>query len=123
MTDEGAWAPKLDTISILDLLQEVVEKAREDLGVKVSLGLDVAASEFFANSQYKYDNYSKENKKRSMNRKEQLAFMELLIKRYDLKYVEDPFQQNDFESFKELKKHLGTQMKILIDVRCLNNIL
>lgn len=103
MTDEGAWSPKLDTISILDLLQETIEKVQEELGTKVSLGLDVAASEFFKNSQYKYSNYSKENSKRSMNRKEQVSFMELLIKKYDLKYVEDPFQQNDFESFKELK--------------------
>ncbi|MDP2906864.1 MAG: enolase C-terminal domain-like protein [Nanoarchaeota archaeon] len=103
MTDEGAWSPKLDTISILELLQEVVEKTREELGIRVSLGLDVAASELFTNSQYKYSNYSKENAKRSLNRKEQISFMELLIKKYDLKYVEDPFQQNDFESFKELK--------------------
>jgi enolase len=103
MTDEGAWSPKLDTISILELLQDVVEKTRGELGIRVSLGLDVAASELFTNSQYKYSNYSKENAKRSLNRREQISFMELLIKKYDLKYVEDPFQQNDFESFKELK--------------------
>ncbi len=108
MTDEGAWAPKLDTISILDLIQETVEKVREELGVRISVGLDVAASELFVNSKYKYENYSKENPKKSLTRKEQIAFMELLVKRYKLSYVEDPFQQNDFESFKELKKRTST---------------
>lgn len=107
MTDEGAWAPKLDTISILDIIQEAVEKVQAETGLKVTIGLDVAASEFFTNEKYEYKNYSKENPKRILSREEQIAFMEELAKKYRLSYIEDPFQENDFESFKELKNRVN----------------
>jgi len=108
LTDEGAWAPKLDTISILDLIKETVDKAEKELGFKISIGLDVAASEFFKGKKYNYKNYSKKVPKKSLTATEQIIFMETLIKKYKLGYVEDPFQQNDFESFKELKKRTNT---------------
>lgn len=107
MTDEGAWAPKLDTISILDLIQEAVEKVQAETGLKVTIGLDVAASEFFTNEKYEYKNYSKENPKKILSREEQIAFMEELAKKYNLSYIEDPFQENDLESFKELKNRVN----------------
>lgn len=104
LTDEGAWAPKLDTISILDLIKETVEKAESELGLKIGLGLDVAASEFFSGKKYKYVNYSKKILKKNLTAEEQVKFMEILIKKYKLNYVEDPFQENDFRSFETLKK-------------------
>lgn len=108
LTDEGAWAPALDVVSILDLIQDVVEKVQEETGVKVSIGLDVAASGLFTGKNYEYSKYSKKIPKKSLTREEQLSFMESLVKKYKLCYVEDPFQEDDFESFKELKDKTST---------------
>ena len=108
MTDEGAWSPNLDSITILDLIQETVEKAEKELGLKIGIGLDVAASELFSEKKYQYNNYSKKIPKKDLTRKEQIRFMETLAKKYKLTYIEDPFQENDFESFKELKKRTST---------------
>jgi enolase len=44
--------------------------------------------------------YEREGKKRSPG--EQLDFVLELIRKYHLAYVEDPFQEDDFESFAEL---------------------
>ena len=108
MTDEGAWAPKLDTISILDLIKETVEKVESELGLKIGIGMDVAASEFFSGKVYKYKNYSKKIPKKNLTKEEQIKFMESIVRKYNLVYVEDPFQENDFESFKELKNRTST---------------
>ncbi len=110
MTDEGAWAPKLDTTSILDIVKEVAECVEKETGVRIRLGLDVAASELYANGRYKYSNYSKDVSKKSLSRKEQVSFMESLVKKYGLSYVEDPFYENDFESFKDLKDRTSTMV-------------
>ncbi|MBL7100626.1 MAG: hypothetical protein ISS23_01585 [Nanoarchaeota archaeon] len=107
-TDEGAWSPNLDSSSILDLIQEAVEKTKKELGLKIGLGLDVAASEFFSGKKYNYNNYSKKTQKKNLTKEEQIRFMETLVKKYKLSYIEDPFHENDFESFKELKKRTST---------------
>ncbi len=108
LTDEGAWAPKMDTTSILNLLQKVVKKTEEELGIKIGIGLDVAASEFFDGKRYHYNNYSRDNRKVNLTKKGQIKFMEKIIKEYELVYVEDPFNENDFESFRILKQKTKT---------------
>lgn len=107
ITDESAWAPELDTISILDLIKETTEKIEIELGVKIGIGLDVAASGLYSNKKYKYNKYSKKIPKKNLTKEEQINFMESLIKRYNLNYIEDPFHENDFESFKILKNKIS----------------
>jgi len=108
LTDEGAWAPALDSLNILDIIKNTVEKAEKELNVKIGIGLDVAASEFFSGNKYNYNFYSKKEPKKNLTKEEQVKFMETLTKKYNLCYVEDAFQENDFQSFKELKKRTST---------------
>ncbi len=91
--DEGALVSRLDDLKTLDLISEIAE----DFGARV--GVDFAASELYSRGKY---SYAKMGKKFSEG--EQMDFAIHMIKTYRLAYAEDPFQQNDFESFTALAK-------------------
>jgi len=73
----------------------------------VKIGVDVAASEFYKDRKY---NYKCGNKK--ITRGDQIRFMVSIIEDYNLVYVEDPMQEDDFKGFAEILK--ATKGKCLI---------
>jgi enolase len=99
--DEGAWAPNIKNEDAL----RIVAKACEEISVEMDLEcrpcLDVAASSFWDQKEHVYI-YSMDGIKRDSG--EQLEFMLQLIEDYNLAYVEDPFNEDDYESFAELTK-------------------
>ena len=102
LTDENALAATLDNDSILALLSEVVKKIKADFKIKITIGLDMAASSFWKSSHYEYKNPCL----KKLNKEEQLKYVTELIEKYSLSYVEDPFHEEDFESFSKLLKIL-----------------
>lgn len=103
--DEDAWAVSLNEKEVLEILR------RE----KIPLGVDVAASSF-----YKRKNYNYENPKFKRTKEEQLEYMSNLIKNLNLFYVEDPFEENDFESFAELLKRFPNTLIVGDDLTTTN---
>ena len=99
--DEGAWAPNIKNEEALKIVVKACEEVSEELGIECRAGLDVAASSFWSPKENVYV-YSREGTKRDAG--EQLEFMLRLIEDYKLAYVEDPFHEDDFESFAELTK-------------------
>ena len=99
--DEGAWAPNIENEEALKIVAKACEEVSEDLGIECRACLDVAASSFWNQKENVYV-YSMEGKKRGSG--EQLEFMLHLIEEYNLAYVEDPFDEKDYESFAELTK-------------------
>ncbi len=99
--DEGAWAPNIKNEEALKVVVKSCEEVSEELGIECRAGLDVAASTLW-NQKEKVYNYSMEDIKRDSG--EQLDFMLHLIEDYNLAYVEDPFHEEDYESFAELTK-------------------
>jgi enolase len=104
MTDEGALITSLSNVEVLELLHEHLSDKKNTLGMKVDLGLDIAATEFFKDNKYHYKNFSKTLKKRNMDRKQQIDFVNDIIEKYKLKYVEDPLDENDFKGFSRISK-------------------
>ncbi|HVP26198.1 MAG TPA: enolase C-terminal domain-like protein [Candidatus Bathyarchaeia archaeon] len=100
-SDEGAWAANIGNIEALEVMSKISEEVGGNMGFGCSIGVDVAASSLW-NEKEKVYVYQKENKKRDSG--EQLEFVLDLIKKYHLVYVEDPFHEEDFESFAELAK-------------------
>lgn len=96
-TDEGAWAPNLENLEVLRILNKTIKKFTRKTGIKVRIGLDFAASQLWDGEKYVY-------RDQVLNKKEQLEFIFGLINDYNLVYVEDPFEETDFNSFKKLKK-------------------
>ncbi len=102
-TDEGAWAPNLKNEEALEIVTKASEEVCKEKGVQCRVGLDIAASSLW-NSEKKLYEYARDNVNRDAG--EQLDFVLDLIKTYHLGYVEDPFQEEDFQSFAELTKKI-----------------
>ncbi|MBS3150395.1 hypothetical protein J4425_01145 [Candidatus Woesearchaeota archaeon] len=90
-TDEGAWSPYMNNEDVLDLLSKYSKK----FGLRI--GIDMAASSFFRNNLYTY-------KDKELTKDEQIDYVNSLIKKYDLYYVEDPLHENDFLGFSHINK-------------------
>ncbi len=90
--DEGAWQAPIGNKEALDILYKFKDKIR--------IGLDVAASSFFKNESYKYGS-------KLLNRESQIHYINSLVEKYNLFYLEDPLQEEDFTGFSSIKqKHL-----------------
>ena len=102
--DEGAWAPNIKNEEALKIVVKACEDVSAELGIECRACLDVAASSFWNPKEGVYV-YAMEGKKRDAG--EQLEFMLHLIEEYNLAYVEDPFDEDDYESFAELTKKVN----------------
>ncbi|MFO7872247.1 MAG: hypothetical protein R6U26_01230 [Candidatus Undinarchaeales archaeon] len=99
--DEGAWAPKLDSVSALDILSSACERASDELGIEIKPALDVAASEFYDKKEEKYI-----YKHKKITAEEQIDLFDQLCKKFKIFSIEDPFYEEDFTSFAELNNKL-----------------
>jgi enolase len=72
-----------------------------EMDFECGFGIDVAASSLWKAKEEKYA-YESEGKKRDTA--EQLEYLLDLIEKYHLAYVEDPFHEEDFDSFAELTR-------------------
>ena len=90
--DEGAWVAPLENIEALELVVKAANQIENETGVEIRPGLDIAASEFYHNGKYKY-------KEQTLTPEEQVDFVLGMIEEYNLHSVEDPLDQEDFESW------------------------
>jgi len=97
--DEGAWAPNIKNEDALEVVAKACKEVSQELGVECKVGVDMAASTLWNPKEICYV-YAQDGVKRDS--KEQLDFVLHLIENYGLIYVEDPFHEEDFESFAEL---------------------
>jgi enolase len=98
-SDEGAWIANIDGVDAFDVMAKVCEDVGNEFDFECGFGIDVASSSMWNEKESKYV-YANEGVKR--NSGEQLEFMKELIETYHLSYVEDPFHEDDFQSFAEL---------------------
>jgi len=99
--DEGAWAPNMKSEEALEIVAKACEEVSRELGVECRVGVDMAASTLWRQKEKRYV-YTRDGTKRDSG--EQLDFVLHLVENYNLAYVEDPFHEEDYESFAELTK-------------------
>lgn len=99
ITDEGAWYTPLHNEKVLEVMNIVKHQVKKQFGEEIEIGTDVAASTFFTGKDYNY-----KNKKQRLNKEQQINYIAKLIKEYDLFYIEDPMQEEDFYGFSELRR-------------------
>jgi enolase len=100
-SDEGAWIANIDNTDAFEVISKACEEVGNELDFECGFGIDVAASSLWKEKEEKYV-YEREGKKRDSA--EQLEFLFDLIEKYHLAFVEDPFHEEDYESFAELTK-------------------
>jgi enolase len=104
-TDEDGWKVSLNDKEVFEILR--------DFGVP--FGTDVAASSFYKRKKYQY-----ENPLLKRTSEEQLDYISNLIKNLDIFYIEDPFGEEDFESFSKLLKKFPNKLIVGDDLTVTN---
>jgi len=115
--DEGAWAPSIGDEDAFEVMAEAVETVADDVGFEVRIGLDVAATELHApdDGGYVYGDLVRDTD-------EQVHYVASLVDEYDLVYVEDPLDEDDFEGFARLTDEVGEDCLICGDDLFVTNV-
>jgi len=100
--DEGAWAPSIDDSAAFEIMDEAVERVGDEVGFEIRFGLDIAGAELYDSDEEAYQ-YGE----RTRSTEEQIEYVADLVDEYNLVYVEDPLDEEDFEGFAELTDRLG----------------
>ena len=109
--DEGGFAPNINNLEeALTYISESVEKSGYKLGEEIFISIDAAASELFKDNFYTLKG---ENKKYSSD--ELIIFWENICNKFPIVSIEDPFDENDWDGFKELTKRIGKKVQIVGD--------
>jgi enolase len=107
--DEGGFAPDLPGArAALDFIVKAIETAGFTPGTDFALGLDVAATEFFADGEYAFE-------KASYTGETLTKFWVDLVKDYPLATIEDPLAEDDWDGYVHLTRELGDKVQIVGD--------
>jgi len=102
-SDEGAWIADIDNDDALRLMTRACELVSSKLGFECRIGVDIAASTLWDSRKGIYI-YPHEKIERSPE--EQMEYVLQIIEAYNLIYVEDPFHEEDYDSFALLMKNV-----------------
>ena len=107
--DEGGFAPNFNTCyEALDTIMAAIRSAGYKPGAEVSIGLDVASSEFYSNGLYHFEGTDK-------TADEMIEFYKDLISKYPVISIEDGLQEEDWENWKKLNKTIGDKCQLVGD--------
>ncbi|WP_459195059.1 phosphopyruvate hydratase [Halosimplex sp. J119] len=106
--DEGAWAPSIDDSEAFEIMDEATKAVADEVGFEIRFGLDVAAAEMYEDGAYQYSD-------RERSTEEQVEYIADLVREYDLKYVEDPLDEDDYEGFADLTEQVGDRTLVCGD--------
>jgi enolase len=113
--DEGAWAPAVDDAVAFEIVDEATDRVEAEFGFSIGVGLDVAAAEMHEEGAYRYGD-------RERSTAEQIDYVADLVSEYDLVYVEDPLDENDFDAFADLTDRVGSETLICGDDLFVTNV-
>ena len=132
--DEGGFAPAINTNEeALELIVNSIEKSKLIPGKDVVICLDVAANELI-NEEGHYSIQSSN----FTSVDDVVGYYKKLISKYPIKSIEDPFAEDDWESWKKITAEIGKNVQVVgddlfvtnskrlkkgIDNKCANSIL
>ncbi|WP_404433711.1 phosphopyruvate hydratase [Microbacterium lacus] len=107
--DEGGFAPDLPSNREgLDFLITAIEKAGFTPGTDIALGMDVAATEFYKDGVYRFEN-------KDWSAEELTAYYAELVDAYPIVTIEDPLDEDSWEAWQHLTEQLGSKIQIVGD--------
>ena len=100
--DEGGFAPPVRTPEeALELVSTAIAKAGYKR--KIRIGMDIAASSLFYDNEYDIGV--------NFNARGLMSYYDRLFTKHDIKSIEDPFEQDDFEAWKEFMQTVAKKRK------------
>ena len=109
--DEGGFAPDLESNeTAVSLLVDAIEAAGLVPGDDMALALDAAATEFFADGEYRLA-----GEDRSLNSAGMAAYLTELCDAYPIVSIEDGMAEDDWDGWGLLTKALGGRVQLVGD--------
>ena len=109
--DEGGFAPSINSNEeALELIVDAIEKSKLKPGKDISICLDVAANELVNKEGF----YSIQSSVFSPV-DNVIKYYKKLITDYPIKSIEDPFAEDDWNSWKKITSELGSSVQIVGD--------
>ncbi len=107
--DEGGFAPNFHSCAeALDTIISAIRAAGYKPGEDVSIGLDVASSEFYKDGIYSFEG-------KNMSAEQMIEFYEDLISKYPIISIEDALAEEDWENWKKLTDKIGKKCQLVGD--------
>ena len=107
--DEGGFAPNFHSCrEALDTIISAINAAGYKPGADISIGLDVASSEFFDNGIYSFEG-------QKLSSDEMIAYYEKLISEYPIISIEDALAEEDWTGWEKLTAKIGDKCQLVGD--------
>ena len=111
IADEGGLGIAFESIeSAMDFVIEAIEKVGLKPGAQVSLALDVASTQFFNKGSYNLASSQK-----SYSSADFVSYIQSLVSNYPIISIEDPFAEDDWESWSAFMQIAPKNLQILGD--------
>jgi enolase len=110
--DEGGFAPELPSNEYaVQIILEAIEKAGYQPGEDVALGLDAAATSFFADEAY----HLRSEKPEKKTSEDMIELYVSWVSKYPIVSIEDGLAETDWLGWKKLTERLGRKIQIVGD--------
>ncbi len=107
--DEGGFAPNFNSCAeALDAIIAAITDAGYKPGEEISIGLDVASSEFYKDGVYQFEG-------KQMSSDDMIGFYADLIEKYPIISIEDALAEEDWAAWKKLTETLGKKCQLVGD--------
>ncbi|MFO8051576.1 MAG: phosphopyruvate hydratase [Thermoplasmatota archaeon] len=106
--DEGAWVAKVNNDEALEIVERACKEISDEVGFRIQAGIDAAASSFFKDGKYHYQN-------KTLDTEGQINYMAEIVDRFDLFSIEDPLDEEDFQGFADLTTEVGEKCLVIGD--------
>ena len=111
VADEGGLGIAFESIELaMDFLIEAIEKVGLEIGSQLSLALDVASTQFFSNGTYNLASSQK-----SYSSADFVSYIHTLVSTYPIISIEDPFAEDDWESWNSFMQIAPKNVQVLGD--------
>ena len=107
--DEGGFAPNFNSCEqVLEKIVVAIRSAGYTPGQDISIGLDVASSEFYHDGLYHFEG-------KELTSDEMIAFYETLIADYPIISIEDALAEEDWSAWATLTARIGDKCQLVGD--------
>ena len=108
--DEGGFAPSLsNNDEAIEFILQAIDKAGFTAGIDISVCLDVAANELYKDKKYAV------NSSKFISSDKTIEYYLDLIKKYPIKSIEDPFFEDDWDSWTNFTKLINKDCQVVGD--------
>ena len=108
--DEGRFAPSLsNNEEAIEFILQAIDKAGFTAGTDISVCLDVAANELYKDKKYAV------NSSKFISSDKTIEYYLDLIKKYPIKSIEDPFFEDDWDSWTNFTKLINKDCQVVGD--------